>query len=229
VIPAQAPDAAAGVATHSPLPHTRVVTYGAERTLPANSPSGSRTVNATSTTTSGAHGSPTQRRQAHGSPTQRRQTHTHSDRVTLASSWQPSANTECQRAIPSSWVAIASAHEPPLRAPLPTLHGRPLSTWPRLPPRRQRTAAAQPGCRTPPPQSMPRPQGRSSARDTRSSRAAQTHKINSRRGGTRPRHCCLNDAEAAMVNSRTRLAHHGQPGRGRRRATLAGRVSAGPH
>jgi hypothetical protein len=59
-----------------------------------------------------------------GSPARRRQTHTRGDRVTPASSRQPSANTDRRRVTPPSRATAASAHAPSLRALPPTLHGR---------------------------------------------------------------------------------------------------------
>jgi hypothetical protein len=59
-----------------------------------------------------------------GSPARRRQTHTRGDRVTPASSRQPSANTDRRCVTPPSRATAASAHAPSLRALPPTLHGR---------------------------------------------------------------------------------------------------------
>jgi hypothetical protein len=80
-------------------------------------------------------------------PARQRQTHTHADRATPASPRQPPANTERQRATPPSPPTAASAHKPPLCAPLPILHTGP---DPRPPLRGQgHRRTLMPGCAPP--------------------------------------------------------------------------------
>jgi hypothetical protein len=115
-------------------------------------------LNATSTTTSGAHVRQFSGVRRTRMAVQRREAHTYgSSAASGAHAWRSSGPgvvlvavgehgvLACDPTVAGnhSGAAIASAHEPPVRVALPALHGWPLPARPRLPLRAQRTASAQ--------------------------------------------------------------------------------------